>query len=72
MESPLSASAERVNEVKDEQFSVPVPPDSRSARIQSGDYVTALHILPAACLYDLAEHDSGGGLTWSFMSGDTA
>jgi len=44
MESPLSSSAERVTVVSDDQFRMPLLPKSRSARIQSGDYVPALHI----------------------------
>jgi len=43
MESPLSASAERVNRCKTLLQSEPLA-KSRSARIQSGDFVSALHI----------------------------
>jgi len=39
MESPLSSSAERVNVVNDDQFNMPLLPKSRSARIQSGDFL---------------------------------
>ncbi len=51
MESPLSSSAERVNVVNDDQFNIPLLPKSRFARIQSGDYVPALHI-PANSILD--------------------
>ena len=54
MESPLSSSAERVNVVNDDQFNMPCyqshasafagPTAGQAARIQSGDYVPALHI----------------------------
>jgi hypothetical protein len=44
MKSPLSVSAERVNSSRNAPRNQRLIPLSRSARIQSGDSVTALHI----------------------------